>query len=454
VSRGGNQYILSVNHVLARTDLATTGENIIQPGLIDANCSTVGTTTVGHLSQSVTLESNKDSQGVFHPVADAAIAQVVPLTVDSAGTILELGGTNSGGMPTDGPPHGGTGVPPVLNHPVAKSGRSTGLTCSGIFSVSTSTSIQYQKGCGTGTTFTATYTNQVAVTGGSFSAEGDSGSLIVTQDSADPVALLYAGSDVDTVGNPVSDVLTALADPTTGVKPVFVGTASTHPVAACSLPGPQAAMTARLVAQKVAPSSGAIAGALRVRDLHAPELMAHPEVQAIGVGASFDHPGEPTILLFVTRDQPRTGIPAVVDGIRTRFIEGELFAQRGVLSAEQSAALEQAAPAPQSVYPISESEFARAKAVHAAHVEEWMSKAGVQGVGIGSSVDSPGEAALVIFLVRGVAHEPIPPVIDGLRTRIRESSRFRAGFGDQGRQRGCSLPPARAKSSAAKSKKP
>ncbi|OLC88283.1 MAG: hypothetical protein AUI53_00970 [Acidobacteria bacterium 13_1_40CM_2_60_7] len=444
--------------MLARTDLAAVGENIIQPGLIDANCSAAGTTTVGHISQFASLEANNN-----HPLADAAIAQVVPLTVDSAGTILELGGTTSGGMPTDGPPHQGSGITGAQavasphNGLVAKSGRTTGLTCSGIFSVSTSTSIQYQKGCGTGTTFTATYSNQVAVTavtGRSFSAEGDSGSLIVTQDTADPVALLYAGSDIDTVGNPVSDVLTALADPTTGVKPVFVGTASTHPVAACSLPGPQAAMAARLAAQKVAPSSGAIAGALRVRDLHAPELMAHPEVQAIGVGMSFDHPGEPAILLFVTRDQPRTGIPAEVDGIRTRIIEGEFFAQRGVLSAEQSAALEQAAPAPQSVYPISEAEFARAKAVHAARVDEWMSKAGVQGVGIGSSVDSPGEAALVIFLIRGVAHEPIPPVIDGLRTRIRESSRFRAGFGDQGRQRGCALPPARAKSSAANSKKP
>ena len=52
-----------------------------------------------------------------------------------------------------------------------------------------------------------TYANQVAVTGGSFSAEGDSGSLIVTQSTADPVALLYAGSDADTVGNPVSGVL-------------------------------------------------------------------------------------------------------------------------------------------------------------------------------------------------------------------------------------------------------
>jgi len=68
-----------------------------------------------------------------------------------------------------------------------------------------------------------------------------------------------------------------------------------------------------------------------------------------------------------------------------------------------------------------------------------MNKAGVQGVGIGSSADSPGEAALVIFLIRGVAHEPIPPVIDGLRTRTRESSRFRAGLGDEQPRRGCSL---------------
>jgi len=36
----------------------------------------------------------------------------------------------------------------------------------------------------------------------------------------------------------------------------------------------------------------------------------------------------------------------------------------------------------------------------------------------------------MIFVIRGVAHDPIPPVIDGLRTRVRESSPFRAGFGD------------------------
>jgi hypothetical protein len=64
----------------------------------------------------------------------------------------------------------------------------------------------------------------------------------------------------------------------------------------------------------------------------------------------------------------------------------------------------------------------------------------VQGVGISSSLDTPAEAALMIFLVRGAAHNPIPPVIDGLRTRVRESSRFRAGSGDARSRGACTIP--------------
>jgi hypothetical protein len=73
-----------------------------------------------------------------------------------------------------------------------------------------------------------------------------------------------------------------------------------------------------------------------------------------------------------------------------------------------------------------------------------MKQAGVQGVGIGSSVDSPGEAALMIFTIRGVPQDPIPAVIDGLRTRVRESSRFRAGSVGSEVQRACKLAPAKA----------
>jgi len=438
VTRGGTLYILSNNHVLALTDQGTItngttlGDNIIQPGLIDAQCGQGIFDIIANLSQFYNLETGAA------PKIDAAIAQAVSNGVDPNGNILYLGGTaDANNVPVPGAPHAGTGVPEtsgLLSRPVAKSGRSTGLTCSSVFSISTNVSIQYQKGCNTGATFTEVFANQIGVTGGSFSAPGDSGSLIVTQDTADPVALLFAGSDQDTVGNPVGDVLNYFQSGGNAVT--FVG-GGTHPVIGCTLPtrAPSAVLTVPLSAV----ASQALQRATRVLDTNAPGLMAHPEVQAVGVGASLDHPGEPAILFFVTKGQPRTVIPAVVEGIRTRIIEGNLFAQRGVLSAEQSEALEQSVPAPHIVYPIPESEYARAKAIYVAYADEWMNKAGVQGVGIGSSVDSPGEAALVIFLIRGVAHEPIPPVIDGLRTRIRESSRFRAGFGDEQPHRSCSM---------------
>jgi hypothetical protein len=41
-------------------------------------------------------------------------------------------------------------------------------------------------------------------------------------------------------------------------------------------------------------------------------------------------------------------------------------------------------------------------------------------------------------MIRGVAHEAIPPVIDGLRTRVRESSRFLAGLDDGNSRASCS----------------
>src|SRR6266851_188377 len=407
VTRGGTQYILSNTHVLARSDIAQLGDPIIQPALIDtATCTSSG-------------------------------AQTVPGNVDTSGNILYLGATaDANGVPMAGAPHAGSGVTATLAMPVAKSGRSTGLTCSTVLAVAVNVNaVQYQKGCGTGATFTVNYTNQVDVAGGSFSAEGDSGSLIVSQGSADPVALLFAGSDTDTVGNPVGTVLNFFASG--GNNVTFVG-GGAHAIIGCSLPNKPAAASSTQAAVTVAPE--ATQNAAAVRDAHAPELLAHPEVQAVGVGASRDNPREAAILFFVTAGQPRTNIPAQVDGVRTRIVEGSLFERHGALSAEESAQLEQSAAAVPEVYPISEVELARAKPVHAARAQEQMSQPGVQGVGISSSLDAPGEAALMIFLVRGAAHNPIPPVIDGLRTRVRESSRFRAGAGDASSRGACTIP--------------
>ena len=436
VVRGGTQYILSNNHVLARTDLAPKpvsgqiGEPIIQPGLVDtATCTPSGARTVANLSDFYNLETGTGTK------IDAAIAKVIPGNVDSSGNILYLGPPDANGVPVPAPPHAGTGVTATLSMPVAKSGRATGLTCSTVMAVAVNTSVQYQKGCGSGTKFSVSYTNQVDIAGGSFSAAGDSGSLVVSQANADPVALMYAGSDTDTVGNPVSDVLSFFANGGNAVS--FVG-GGAHQVMACSLPVKPASVSGTQSAVTVAPE--AVQKAAAIRDAHAPELLAHPEVQAVGIGVSLDHPREPAILFFVTAGQPRTNIPAEVDGVRTRIVENPLFARRGMLSPAESTQLEQAVAAGPEVYPISEGELARAKTVHAARANEQMSQPGVQGVGISASLDAPGEAALMIFLVRGVAHNPILPVIDGLRTRVRESSRFIAGSGDTRSSAACTVP--------------
>ena len=433
LASGATQYILSADHVLARSGAGTAGEAIIQPGYIDTNCSSQGTKTVANLTQG----SFSNNTGTV----DAAIAQVASGAVDSSGNILMLGNAvDANGVPVPGAPRAGQGQAPSVGLAVAKSGRTTGLTCSSIGSVMDTVSVQYATNCdGTGTIFTITYSNQVSVTGGDFSSAGDSGSLIVTQSDATPVALLYANSKTDTVGNPISNVLNFFASKGTAVS--FVGGSrgpgATPQVIGCFLPGP---LAARLAVQKVTPAKDALARATAVRDRHAAELLRYPEVLAVGVGASYDHPSESAILLFVTKGQPRTNLPAQVEGVRTRMIEGEQFLQHGVLSPEESAALEPSAAPPQQVYALSDAEVARAKVVHAAHVDELMKMDGVQGVGITSSLDSPGEAALMIFLIEGAPHPAIPPVIDGLRTRVRETTRFRAGLDGISPRPGCHVP--------------
>src|SRR5262249_8900048 len=71
VVRNGINYILSNNHVLARSDQASPGEPITQPGLIDANCGTAGTHTVANLTSFANLQTGGTN-------VDVAIAQVVP----------------------------------------------------------------------------------------------------------------------------------------------------------------------------------------------------------------------------------------------------------------------------------------------------------------------------------------------------------------------------------------
>lgn len=432
LQRNGNFFILSNTHVIARADAGSIGDNIIQPGLGDNNCMAAGTNVVAHLSQFANLETASTN-------VDAAIGQIVNGAVDTTGAILSLGATASGSSADAGPPHAGAGIAPTVGMAVAKSGRTTGLTCSTVSAISIQTSVQYEKGCA-GTTFTKNFTGQISVAGGSFSLEGDSGSLIVSETTADPVALLYGGSDTDSVGNPISDVLNAMAD-AQGNKPTFVGSAAAHQVIGCTLPSVQAAARVVQPQTSVSVSSQTMQQAEAARDVYVAQLLANPYVHAVGVSTSLDHPGEAAVLLAVNAGQPKSALPAQLDGVRTRIVTANSTTTSGVLSNSESAAL-----APQTaafaVSALSEGEVARARTAQTAHLAELMRLAGVQGVGITSSADAPGEAALMVFVIRGAKQDPIPDVIDGVRTRIRESSPFKAGL-DDAKKKACVMPSAK-----------
>jgi hypothetical protein len=420
VSRGGKFYLLSNNHILARSDLAVVGEEIIQPGLVGNNCSPIGTITAAALSQYFNLEDDP------RPNVDAALAEIVPGAVDALGTIVQLGGTAVGDEPTDGTPNPGPGVDPAVGQKVVKSGSSTGLTCGTILAVDTTVYVEYQKGCNSGSTYVCDFTGQIEIADVGFSAQGDSGSLIVTQDTADPVGLLFAGSGTDTIANPVAIVRLQLADKDTGEEFVFVGDGAVgpHAVAACDIAMPAPIQAFGL--DGVALSSADRQAAAAARNAHAQELLGQAGVLALGVGPSYDQPGRPAILVFVGRGAPRGTVPASIDDIPIRVVEVDAVRSRGLLTAAESDLAARSGETPRFVYPVSSSEMERARVVHRARAAGLMKQHGVQGVGISSSADAPGEAALIVFVVKGTPHDPIPPVLDGLRTRVRETARFRA----------------------------
>jgi len=309
VTRNGTNFILSNNHVLARSGHAQVGEQISQPGLVDTRCGTQANTVVANFTQAVPLHAGGIS------VADAALAQVITNQVDTTGAILGLG-TVSCGLAQPAPPANTTGTPAV-NMLIAKSGRTSGLTCGQISAVNLAVSVEYDNACGSNSTFIVDYDNQIDILSTTFSAPGDSGSLIVNSQTAQPVGLLYAGSDSDTVANPIQDVLTALADLQNNALPSFVGVAP-HPVEACAGTGASNAVAHGLSSQSVMRLSEAeLTRASAAKQAHLAFLMKIPAVFGVGVGAG-DQAGQAAIVILVEQGKTVGAIPAQVDGIPTK----------------------------------------------------------------------------------------------------------------------------------------
>jgi len=214
VTRGGQLFILSNNHVLANSNAAQRGDPIIQPGRYDGGtlddqiatledfipinfgtspptCS-MATGVEGFLNWLAKLLGSSHRVMAFQEVpdrnlVDAAIAR--PLSDDLVEKrILEIG-----------VPQGSRDA--TLGTQVKKSGRTTGFTTGRITQIDVTTQVSYGEGQD------AIFEDQLMA--GAMSKGGDSGSAVLDEDDF-VVGLLFAGSDTTTIINPIQFVLEAL----------------------------------------------------------------------------------------------------------------------------------------------------------------------------------------------------------------------------------------------------
>lgn len=180
VKKQNDLFILSNNHVLARQNKASPGEEIVQPGRYDGGTEAIGT-----------LEDFKPVQvdGITPNLVDAAIAKPKDPSLVSD-EIIGIGRPK------------GT-IEAIRYRWVVKCGRTTDLTRGYIDDVDVTIQIPFEGGI-------ARFTEQILIWGVTpreyydlptaeymppFSDSGDSGSAIIDERTGHVVGLLFAGSD-------------------------------------------------------------------------------------------------------------------------------------------------------------------------------------------------------------------------------------------------------------------
>jgi hypothetical protein len=188
VTDGTDVYALSNNHVYADENQANPGDAVIQPGTFDGGSSPAD--DIGTLQD-------------FEPIVFSTFANnVIDAAIASTTTALLGNSTPSDGY---GTPESATATVSI-NQRVQKYGRTTGLTSGRVDAINATVNVGYSTGV-------ARFVNQIVIRPGNFSAGGDSGSLVVARggpDNRKPVGLLFAGSLVVTIANPIDDVLNTL----------------------------------------------------------------------------------------------------------------------------------------------------------------------------------------------------------------------------------------------------
>lgn len=404
------QYILSNNHVIANQDKASIGDPIVHPGLADTNCDPSKGISVATLAYFVPLSSTATN-------VDTGVAiSAGPTYVNPSGAILQYGALGAGGLLGAAPP---ASDPEAItagnaNLKVVKSGRTTGLTCAVIDAIGVDAEIPYDDPT-TGQPYTKHFTDQLSIAG-PFMDGGDSGSLIVDQATAQPVGLLFAGSDLgteqQTFANPIGDVLTAL-QAQTGSKNIsfsFVGGA--HHAISCL---DYSSDTVTTPDQTIEPTAQSLAEKANL----AAAALVSPQKGILGtaVGKSLDSPGDPAVLVYVDRTRSGVQVPQTIQGVRTVVVATD--------AAKVSAHAVPAATAPDRGIHLPESVLTAAMAVKKQNVNQIMSDPAIFAVGVSQSYDNPSEAVLNVYVDRTMTPKATPPTVGGVRVRYITTSRAR-----------------------------
>lgn len=312
--QNGKQYILSNNHVLGRLGNAVLGDPVVQPGFIDTFCDVTQPKVVAHFTAAPPIASSN---------VDAAIAEVVNGAVDNQGNIIGLGGIASDGSYIAAPA-ANTTIDAVIGMAVAKSGRTTGLSCGSVVAVDANVLVDYAADCGNLTDQQILFGGQVISSG--LVRPGDSGTLIVDAGTSRPVALLVAGP-TDEGGyisaNPASAVLSALGK-ATGLKFTFVGGAehavSCTPASTQAVRANEEGITANLIPWED------VAEAMAVNERHKSEILRDPAVVGIAVGRSEQRLHTAAILVFVEKGKTLlSALPTTLEGVEVRIVSTGRF---------------------------------------------------------------------------------------------------------------------------------
>ncbi len=183
VKDGAGRYILSNNHVLADEGRLPLGAPIFQAGLLDGG--NASTDKIAALTKFIDLSAAGNK-------VDCAIAKVTSNSLVS-NDVLHIGA-----------PTGADDA--AIDMAVHKFGRTTSYTVGNVKSIDTDVTVGYETG-------NFTFQGQIIIVGSSntsFSAAGDSGSLILQRGTNKAVGLLFGGSSSHTIANHIGDVLQAL----------------------------------------------------------------------------------------------------------------------------------------------------------------------------------------------------------------------------------------------------